>query len=183
MRRGLFLTLILVLGLLIFSGCEMADNPMETNTTNSSTELGIRSTDSESLNLIMFVVNPKSQGNLNFRFIYYNTDYFKFNSVSVNREVLPIVKVISTPQLYATQVVVNQKSIDYQETNLIKFDFDLGIYNVVLSCAMDFIGDTAGSIWDEVSLQLEIIDGILKADGYDMSWWGKCHNIASSSSN
>ena len=120
MRRGLFLALILVLGLFIFSGCELAKNPMEVESTNTgSTEL-TKSSEDTSNQITIELVNSQSNGNLVFRF-YYKGSELVINSIKINGIETKIISTFNHPTINVIQVSVNpfDSIIQYERNNII----------------------------------------------------------------
>ena len=135
MKRGLLLMLVLVLGLLIFNGCEMANNPMEVEDTyNGSTELSKSS--ETSLNISMELVNINSNGTWVVRF-YHEGLEFKLVQFFINNVETPIISQLNHSQFDITQVIISVMNIELNEDGIdqIKYIAEIegidGIVNTV----------------------------------------------------
>lgn len=111
MRRNLLLAMVLVLGLLVFNGCEMANNPMEVESTyNGSTELTKNST-TQTYSVSMEIMNENSNGNLVFKFYHENCS-FVVQNIKMNNETLPIVNYNLIEPRSISHVVVDASNIN-----------------------------------------------------------------------
>ncbi len=124
MRRKLHLILALVLGLVIFSGCEMANNPMEVEQTyNGSKELTKNSTD-QVYELSVEIINENSQGNLVFRFKHEGSP-LKVNSIKINETTLGVVSYNCIEPRSITQVIVDPLETLIASALVIKIEMEL----------------------------------------------------------
>ena len=131
MRRTLLLTLTLVLGLVIFSGCEMANNPMEVETgQNGSIEMRTNST-VETVVLSIEIINENSNGNLVFRFSHENSSLL-VNSIKINETELEIVNYNCVEPRSITQIVVDTQEVVATSTMTMKIDMNMENLGIVI---------------------------------------------------
>ena len=156
MRRELFLTLILVLGLLIFSGCEMADNPMEVESTfNSSTEM-VKASEDTSNQITVKVINPNSNGNLILKFFHVG-HMFELESMKIDNHNINIISSVSNP-VFSTTLVVIEIPTDF-ESGVVTFEFNFIIDDIPIDIIFDSVFDEAESgIGDAIAFGVDGLD-------------------------
>ena len=138
MRKTLLLTLTLILGLFIFSGCEMANNPMEVESTYSgSTEL----TKSSEVDTITYkIINSISNGNY-VLFLFHEGHTVEVESILVNGIEAEIIAQINNTIKGITKIVF---SFDVSDTSELNFVLNLNIDGVFYPTKAKF-GD--GEYW------------------------------------
>ena len=143
MRRILLLTLALTLGLFIFSGCEMANNPMEVESTYSvSTELTKSSEDSNN-HISAEVINSNSKGNLVIKF-YHDGHTFELESMLINNNDVNIISNITNPALSTTLVVIEIP--ENLEPGIVTYEFNFIIDGEPIGITFDAEGGIGDAI-------------------------------------
>ena len=143
MRRILILTLALTLGLFIFSGCEMADNPMEVESSNNgSTEL-TKNSIAQTYSVSMEIVNENSNGNLVFKFYHENFSFFVQN-IKMNNETLPIVNYNLIEPRSISHVVVDASNIN----EVTSIAYTCTIQNYILEVSYAFDTTSTEEVWN-----------------------------------
>ena len=150
MRKALLLVLVLVVGLIILSGCENATNPMEVESYHGSTELTTQSEDTTKT-VTLEIVNSEAQGNLVFKF-YHDGLALTVNSIKFDDIEAEIVNYNFIEPRSITHVVISPNSdiMSTESTNIL-IDTTVNFqYNVVLYSSDIYFGESnwPKAYWD-----------------------------------